>query len=68
MPIELCPRHGEPIDPVIGGCIICVRELLIEQKLELGCNCTFPNPTYRNGSGHDENCPVHIEYLKENRR
>jgi hypothetical protein len=28
------------------------------------CDCGYPRTMYRNGSGHDEKCPVHLRYLK----
>ena len=24
---EPCPRHGYPVDPVVGGCSVCLDEL-----------------------------------------
>lgn len=29
------------------------------------CKCCWPIITYRNGSGHDDECPAHIYYLEQ---
>lgn len=31
---EPCPRHQEPIDPVIGGCAVCLLELDAERAYD----------------------------------
>lgn len=34
-----------------------IRHLLL-------CECLWPLTVYRNGSGHDDTCPVHLAYLE----
>lgn len=39
------------------------REHMIA-RLQL-CTCAYPIDVYRNGSGHSNDCPVHVLYMKE---
>jgi hypothetical protein len=42
-----------------------IKNTLKKMLGEAICNCSFPDTVYRNGSGHDPSCPVHIQFCKE---
>lgn len=40
------------------------RKLARLTAIVQACTCAWPLVTYRNGSGHDSNCPAHALYAK----
>jgi hypothetical protein len=43
---ESCPRHGYPIDPVIGGCSECLAELRNDPPTCPDCGRVVPPEPY----------------------